>query len=323
MHALVTGVAGFMGSHLGSRLLANGHEVTGVDCFVPYYPREAKESNLGALRDHAGFRFVEADLRGAELGPLAEVDVVFHLAAQPGVRASWGHLFEDYAGHNVVATQRLLEACRSAGTPRIVMASSSSVYGEAERHPTPEDVRLRPVSPYGVTKLAAEHLLEAYGVNFGMAGVALRYFTVYGPGQRPDMAFHRFIRAALEGDVITVHGDGEQTRDVTYVDDAVDATLAAALTADASGPINVGGGSEVSVNRVLELLGEMSELPLRIERGPAVPGDVRHTSADLSRARASLGFRPRVGIEEGLRLEMEWLRGRVPGRGGSGSSPQR
>jgi UDP-glucuronate 4-epimerase len=313
MRALVTGAAGFIGSRLATRLLDDGHQVHGVDAFTPYYDPSSKRANLEPLRDRDGFSFDEIDLRDAPLEPLVEVDVVFHLAAQPGVRASWGATFEEYVGHNVLATQRLLEACRAAAAPpRFVLASSSSVYGEAERHPTPEDLTPRPVSPYGVTKLAAEALLTAYAANFGVSGVALRYFTVYGPGQRPDMAFHKFIRAALTGEPIEVFGDGEQTRDVTFVDDAVDATIAAA-SADASGPINVGGGSQVALNEVLDAIERITGHSLRIERQEAAPGDVRHTSAKLDRARELLGYAPKVDLEHGLGAETEWLRHRLDG----------
>ena len=311
MRALVTGAAGFIGSRLSARLLDDGHEVLGVDGLTPYYDPEARRANLEPLLRRDGFAFEELDLRSAPLEPVVAADVVFHLAAQPGVRSSWGDSFADYVGHNVLATQRLLEACRAAGTPRVVLASSSSIYGEAERHPTPEDLTPRPVSPYGVTKVAAEQLLTAYAANFGLSGVALRYFTVYGPSQRPDMAFHRFIRAAFAGERIEVYGDGEQTRDVTYVDDAVQATVAAADLPDAPGPINVGGGSQVAVNEVLELVGRLTGRELDIERMDAVPGDVRHTSADLTRAAGLLGYRPEVGIEEGLREEVDWLRRRL------------
>lgn len=307
MRALVTGAAGFIGSRLCGRLLEEGHEVLGVDCFTPYYSRMTKQANLSLLRDHPSFRFDEVDLRTAPLEPLLDADVAFHLAAQPGVRGSWGASFAEYAEHNVLATQRVLEACRAAGTGRLVFASSSSVYGEAEAHPTPEDARCRPVSPYGVTKLAAEHLVEAYAATFGVQAVMLRYFTVYGPGQRPDMAFHRFIAAILDGAPIEVYGDGEQTRDVTYVDDAVEATLAAAEARPATGPINVGGGSRVSVNEAIRILAETTGRVPAIEQRPGAAGDVRHTSADLARARDLLGYRPRVGIEEGLRREVQWL----------------
>lgn len=313
MRTLVTGSAGFIGSRLAARLLDGGHEVRGVDAFTPYYEPADKRANLEPLRARDGFSFDELDLRNATLSVPADVEVVFHLAAQPGVRASWGATFDDYLGHNVLATQRLLEACREAGTPRVVMASSSSVYGEAERHPTPEDVTPRPVSPYGVTKLACEALLTAYAANFGLPSVVLRYFTVYGPGQRPDMAFHRFIRAALTGGTIEVFGDGEQTRDVTFVDDAVGATIAAAATDGPTGPVNVGGGSQVALNEVIEAIERLTGRELRIERRDAAPGDVRHTSADLGRARATLGYEPQVGLEEGLRREVDWLRDRLEG----------
>jgi UDP-glucose 4-epimerase len=307
MRALVTGAAGFIGSRLTARLLDGGHDVVGLDCFTPYYPREAKEEHLSLLRDHPAFRFEEADLRTARLESLLEADVAFHLAAQPGVRRSWGASFPEYAEHNVLATQRLLEACRAAGTGRLVFASSSSVYGEAEAHPTPEDARCRPVSPYGVTKLAAEHLVEAYAATFGVQAVALRYFTVYGPGQRPDMAFHRFITAILDGAPIEIYGDGEQTRDVTFVDDAVEATAAAADAPAAAGPINVGGGSRVSVNEAVRILADATGREPALEHRPGAAGDVRHTSAELTRARNLLGYRPKVGLEEGLRREVEWL----------------
>ena len=314
MRALVTGTAGFIGSNLAGRLLDDGNEVHGVDALTPYYDPADKRANLQDLVGRDGFAFDELDLRDADLGPLVDVDVVFHLAAQPGVRASWGATFEDYVGHNIMATQRLLEACRSADpSPRIVMASSSSVYGEAERHPTPEDVTPRPVSPYGVTKLAGEALLTAYAANFGVASVALRYFTVYGPGQRPDMAFHKFLRAALLDAPIEVFGDGEQTRDVTFVDDAVAATIAAATAEGAAGPVNVGGGSQVALNEVLEAIERITGRELRIERSETAPGDVRHTSADLGRAREMLGYAPRVGLEDGLQREADWLRARLEG----------
>jgi len=313
MRALVTGAAGFIGSRLAARLLDDGDEVRGVDAFTPYYDPDAKHANLAPLTEREGFAFTEADLRSSPLEPLVEgVDVVFHLAAEPGVRASWGASFADYAGHNVLATQRLLEACRES-SPAFVMASSSSVYGEAERHPTPEDLLPRPVSPYGVTKLAAEALLTAYSANFGIRGVALRYFTVYGPGQRPDMAFHRFIRAALTDGTIEVFGDGEQTRDVTFVGDVVEATVAAARVAGSPGPINVGGGSQVALNEVLGAIERITGRSFRIDRREAAPGDVRHTSADLSKARRVLGYEPKVGLEEGLRQEVDWLRRRLEG----------
>jgi nucleoside-diphosphate-sugar epimerase len=311
MRALVTGAAGFIGSRLAARLLEEGHDVVAVDAFTPYYDPAEKRANLEPLLGRGRFSFSEADLREAQLEPFVGVDAVFHLAAQPGIRPSWSSAFADYVGHNVLATQRLLEACRAAGTPRFVMASSSSVYGEAERHPTPEDLTPKPVSPYGVTKMAGEALLTAYASTYGLSGVALRYFTVYGPGQRPDMAFHRFLRAALTDDVIEVFGDGKQTRDVTFVDDAVEATIAAAGAVDATGAINVGGGSQVALNEVLDAVGRITERELQIERREAAPGDVRHTSAGLERARRLLDYDPQVGLEDGLRQEFDWLRHRL------------
>src|SRR5262245_64919423 len=222
-HALVTGVAGFIGSHLAERLLRDGVRVTGVDCFTDYYDPAIKRRNLERARSHPEFALVELDLGEADLAALPDVQVVYHQAAQPGVRASWGADFAIYTHHNVLATQRLLERYRGSSLERFVYASSSSVYGDAERYPTDEGLLPRPLSPYGVTKLAGEHLALLYARNFGMPVVALRYFTVYGPRQRPDMAFHRFCRALLTGQAITVYGDGRQSRDFTFVADAVEA----------------------------------------------------------------------------------------------------
>jgi UDP-glucuronate 4-epimerase len=313
MRALVTGAAGFIGSQLSARLLADGHDVTGLDAFTPYYDLESKRANLQPLLQHPGFGLVEADLRTADLQPFTAVDVVFHLAAQPGVRTSWGEPFADYLGHNTLATQRLLEASRAMVTPpRFVLASSSSIYGEAERHPTSEDLKPRPVSPYGVTKLAAEQLLEAYAANFGVEGVALRFFTVYGPGQRPDMAFHRFIEAALQGRPITVYGDGEQRRDVTHVADAVRATVLAMRAPAGNAVVNVGGGRPVTVNHALELIGQVTGRRLEVVHAPARAGDARHTGADGTRAEALLDWRAEVDLATGLTGQAAWVAGRVP-----------
>lgn len=308
--SLVTGAAGFIGSHLCERLLQEGHRVIGVDAFIAYYPQAVKEANLATPRSHPRFRFVEMDLARADLAPVvAEADVIFHQAGQPGVRASWGKEFELYLDHNVRATQRLLEAVK--GSPRLrrlVFASSSSVYGQTEDLPLREESLPRPYSPYGVTKLAAEHLCGLYHANYGVPTVALRYFTVYGPRQRPDMAFHKFIQAALEDRPILVYGDGEQTRDFTYVADAVEANWLALGPRAVGQVLNIGGGSQSSVNQVLAALEEILGRPIRRERRPPQPGDVRHTWADTSRARDSLGFTPRMSLREGLACQVEWLR---------------
>jgi nucleoside-diphosphate-sugar epimerase len=307
--SLVTGAAGFIGSHLCERLLREGHRVIGVDVFTAYYPRAVKEANLVGLRGHPEFRFVEMDLARADLAPVvAEADVIFHQAGQPGVRASWGKEFDLYMDHNIRATQQVLEAVKgSARLRRLVFASSSSVYGQTEDLPLREESLPRPYSPYGVTKLAAEHLCGLYHANYGVPTVALRYFTVYGPRQRPDMGFHKFIQAALEDRPILVYGDGEQTRDFTYVADAVEANWLA-LDPRAVGQVfNIGGGSRSSLNEVLAVLEEILGRPIRRERRPPQPGDVRHTWADTSRARDSLGFTPRVSLREGLARQVEWL----------------
>jgi len=314
MKCLVTGAAGFIGSHLAERLVELGHEVVGVDCFLDYYPRAVKERNLRALREHARFRADERDLCRADLEPLlAGVEWVFHQAAQAGVRASWGRDFEIYALHNVLATQRLLEASRDLGVRRFVYASSSSVYGDTTDLPMREQSLPRPISPYGVTKLAAEHLCWLYWKNYGLSTASLRYFTVYGPRQRPDMAMHRFLKGALTGSVITLYDDGEQTRDFTYVSDVVAANVAAAERAEGVEVFNIGGGSQVSINQVLATIEAIAGRPLHIQRDARQKGDVRHTAADCTRARERLGFRPAVPLAQGLRQEWEWIRGENDG----------
>lgn len=308
MRCVVTGCAGFIGSHLSEALVQRGHEVVGIDCFTDYYPRPAKESNLSALRLSPHFAFIEANLLEYDLSRLLEgVDYVFHQAAQAGVRASWGQNFSVYTENNVLATQRLLEEAKALPIKRLVYASSSSIYGDAKELPVTEETLPQPISPYGVTKLAAEHLCRLYWVNFRVPTVSLRYFTVYGPRQRPDMGFHKFFRAMLKGDEITLYGDGDQTRDFTFVSDAVAANLAC-MDAPVSGDLfNVGGGSRISVNRVLELMQSISGREARIRRIDDQKGDVRHTFADTTRAREALGFRPSVSTEEGLRREWEWI----------------
>jgi nucleoside-diphosphate-sugar epimerase len=306
--AVVTGAAGFIGSHLAERLLAEGHEVTGLDAFVDYYPRAVKEQNLALSRAHPRFRFVEGRLQDLDLAPVIEgAAQVYHLAAQAGVRASWGRDFSAYTDHNVLATQRLLEACVAAGVPRVVYASSSSVYGDAPTLPLREDSLCRPVSPYGVTKLAAEHLGLLYERNYGLPVVSLRYFTVYGPRQRPDMAFHKFLKACREGSAVRVYGDGRQTRDFTYVDDIVSATRAAGDCGRPGCVYNVGGGERVALNEVLRMIEEVTGRRLEIVREAAQRGDMRDTFADTGAAQKDLGFRSTVSLREGLGREWGWV----------------
>ncbi len=308
MRALVTGAAGFIGSHLSASLLERGAEVTGLDCFTDYYARAIKERNLDVNRAHPRFRFIEARLQDADLAAVLDgVTHVFHLAAQAGVRKSWGRDFRTYTENNIDASQRLLEACAGRPLHRFVYASSSSVYGDTVAIPMREDALPQPVSPYGVTKLAAEQLCYLYSVNHGVPATSMRYFTVYGPRQRPDMGFHRFIKAAIRDQPITLYGDGEQTRDFTFVSDAVAATIAAGERGRPGRAYNIGGGSRVSINHVFEIIGRVAGKALRIHREPAQKGDMRDTYADTSLARADLGFAPRVPLEEGIEAEYQWL----------------
>jgi nucleoside-diphosphate-sugar epimerase len=308
MKAFVTGVAGFIGSTLAERLLSHGADVIGVDCFTDYYPREMKERNLAQLRQQPRFRFVESRIQDADLaGLLADRSHVFHLAAQAGVRKSWGRDFSIYTTNNIEATQILLEACVGRPIERVVYASSSSIYGDNVDLPMREDALPQPISPYGVSKLAAEQLCYLYHVNHRVPTVSLRYFTVYGPRQRPDMGFHMFLRAAILGTPISVYGDGEQTRDFTFVADAVSATIAAATRGVRGRVYNVGGGSRVSINQVLDMIGRVSGHRPVLHGDPAQKGDMRHTYADTSLARTDLGFAPAVGLEEGLAAEYKWL----------------
>ena len=308
MKALVTGGAGFVGSHLSERLLAQGAEVLAIDSFTDYYPRAIKERNLSELRGKTGYRLIEADLNLVDLVEvLTGITHVFHLAAQAGVRKSWGRDFQTYTSANVDATQRLLEACVGRPIERVVYASSSSVYGDAVNMPMREDAMVQPVSPYGVTKLAAEHLCHLYHVNHGVPTVSLRYFTVYGPRQRPDMGFNRFFSALLEGRPVVQYGDGLQTRDFTFIADIVTATAVAAVQGVAGRVYNIGGGSRVSLGDVFEVLARVSGRRLEIDHQPAQKGDMRDTYADTSRARADLGFRPSVDLEAGLRAMFTWM----------------
>lgn len=328
--ALVTGAAGFVGSHLAERLLDEDFFVLGLDCFTDYYARDVKENNLRTAQQHPHFRFVEADLRTVDLRELLtrhNVRYVFHEAGQAGVRPSWGKDFQPYVERNILATQALLEAAVSLPDPtqikKFVFASSSSVYGDAEQLPTSEDALPRPISPYGVTKLAAEHLCFLYAKQYGLPVVALRYFSVYGPRQRPDMAMNLFVDAVLRGRTISVFGDGEQTREMTFVGDIVQANLLALQAPNPSsgaGQVpprvyNIGGGERSTINGILETLGEIAGTQPRLEYFERAAGDHRHGAADISRARAELGYAPRVGFEEGLRRQFEWQKERMKDEG--------
>jgi UDP-glucose 4-epimerase len=311
MRCLVTGVAGFIGSHLAERLIAAGHTVLGVDALTPFYPRAMKEANLCALQQSERFEFLEGDLCALDLDPLLTGrDWIFHQAGQAGVRSSWGEQFATYTACNIMATQRLLEAAtRADQLTRFVYASSSSVYGAAPELPLRETTLPQPVAPYGVTKLAGEHLCRLYWHSYGVPTVALRYFTVYGPRQRPDMAFHRFGKALLAGEELRIYGDGGQTRDFTYITDIVEANLLAATSQGVEGQIfNIAGGARVSLAEALRLLVEMAGREANVRYMDSARGDMRDTYADVSAAQRMLGFTPRVGLREGLAAEVAYLR---------------
>jgi UDP-glucuronate 4-epimerase len=302
---LLTGCAGFIGSHLAEALLERGDRVVGIDAFRDYYERPIKELNIAQARQEQNFELVEADLENVELDPLVDgVDGIFHLAAQPGVRGSWGETFAFYARDNVIATQRIFEQATRANL-RVVWASSSSVYGNAEAYPTAEETRPRPISPYGVTKLSCEQLAATYAESLGLDHVALRYFTVYGPRQRPDMAFSRISQALVDQTVFPLYGTGDQTRDVTFVADAVAATLAAMERAPSGAVYNIGGGSETSLNEVIRTVERLAGSQLEVRREPAASGDVRRTAADISRAKTELSWQPNTSLEQGLRAQLD------------------
>jgi nucleoside-diphosphate-sugar epimerase len=308
VRALVTGVAGFVGSHLADALLTRGDHVLGVDSFTPYYARARKEANLGAARRHEHFTFVRADLTDADLDAVLDgIDVVFHQAAQPCVRLSWAEGFADYVAHNVLATQRLLEAVKRTGTRRVVYASSSSVYGNQPRYPTTEDDLPQPYSPYGVTKLAAEHLCALYAENWGCSTVALRYFTVYGPRQRPDMSIYRLCDAALFHKPFPKYGDGEQVREFTFVDDIVRANLLAADADVEPGTVcNLAGGGEITLNELIGLVGEVAGRAVKVDEQPAEPGDARRNGGAVERAHRLLGWEPQVALRDGVAAQYAW-----------------
>lgn len=309
MICLVTGAAGFIGSTVSRILLDRGWEVRGVDCFTDFYPRSMKEGNIADLTGRRGFEIVEEDLVNCPVDPLLEgVKAVIHLAAQAGVRTSWGAEFRTYTDSNILATQRLLEGCRDGAVDRFVYASSSSVYGETQDLPLSEQSPCLPISPYGVSKLAAEGLCRLYWKNFAVPTVSLRYFTVYGPGQRPDMSFHRFIRAMYLGETFRIFGTGEQTRDFTYVGDAAAVTVDALEAGAPGGVYNIGGGNRISLRDVVDIMARVTDAEPKIVYQDFEKGDMMHTMADAGLARRELNYAPRTGIEEGLRAEADWLR---------------
>lgn len=313
MRCVITGAAGFVGSNIADRLLSEGHEVIGIDCFIDYYPRAMKEKNLEQAKSFKNFQFIEGNLLNLDLPKiLSGTEIIFHQAAQAGVRSSWGKDFAIYTDNNILASQVLLETTRlpqvKESLKKVVYASSSSVYGDAESLPTKETLLPSPLSPYGVSKLAAEHLMVLYTKEFGTPTASLRYFTVYGHRQRPDMAFHRFIRATLTGQEITIYGDGEQSRDFTFISDAVNANILAALGNTSELVYNIGGGSRVTVNEVLKTIEKISGIKPKINYVTRQLGDVKHTSADTQRAAKAFGYAPKVSLEQGLTAEINWLK---------------
>jgi nucleoside-diphosphate-sugar epimerase len=305
---LVTGAAGFIGSHMVEELVGQQYEVVGVDCFTDYYSPETKRQNIIGLQAIDNFELFTLDLLTDPIEPVLEgVETIFHLAAQPGVRSSWASGFKNYVERNILVTQRLLDACRAFPSIRLVNASSSSVYGNATQYPTSETQPTTPLSPYGVTKLAAEALCSVYGVNFGVRTVSLRYFSVYGPRQRPDMATYRMIEAARRSLPFSVYGSGHQVRDFTFVADVVEANLAAAAANVEPGSIyNIGGGSASTVLEMADLVSKLTGKRLHVDIYPAVEGDTHRTSADTTRANADLGWFPRTEIEIGVKAQVAW-----------------
>lgn len=305
MIALVTGCAGFIGSNLTDRLIEEGHDVIGIDCFTDYYSSDIKKMNISAALKKDNFKLMKEDI--LDIKEFPAVDCVFHLAAQAGVRASWGRSFDRYVRDNIEATQRLLEFYKDAKIEKFVFSSSSSVYGDADL-PMREDGQTRPISPYGVTKLAAENLAYLYWKNYGIPAVSLRYFTVYGPRQRPDMAIHKFVRAIIRGEEVTVYGDGTHMRDFTYISDVVQANLVAAKKSAEGGTFNIGGGSEISVNELIEKISEEVGKDAIIRYIDRQKGDAGFTLADVSRARDVLGWVPKVSLDEGLAKYVEGVK---------------
>jgi nucleoside-diphosphate-sugar epimerase len=309
MNYLVTGAAGFIGSHLCKNLIGDGAHIIALDAFTDFYSRSIKESNVRPLTDHPHFQLIPADILEQDLSKLMEkTDVVFHLAAQPGVRTSWGSNFSIYTKNNIEATQKLLEAATKVNLKKFIYASSSSVYGLSPELPMKETSPLHPYSPYGVTKLAAENLCFLYNKNYGIPCVSLRFFTVYGPGQRPDMAFHKFFTSILKGEEITVYGDGQQTRDFTFIDDIIWANMSSIENGRAGETYNLGGGNRVKLKDIIPILEEICQKPVKIRYGQGQKGDVRHTFADIQKAKNDLKYSPKSPLVQGLKSQWDWIR---------------
>lgn len=309
MICLVTGAAGFIGSHLCRRLLKEGFSVIGIDCFTDFYPQWIKEKNIYDLKEEKNFEFIAEDLESVELIKYLKIaDFVFHLAAQPGVRASWGQNFSVYLKNNIKVTQKLLESAKETPLKKFIFASSSSVYGLCPEIPMSETSPLYPLSPYGVTKLSAEQLCFLYFKNYGIPSVSLRYFTVYGPGQRPDMAFHIFFKALNEEKEITVYGDGKQTRDFTYIDDVVEATFSSVEKAKIGETYNIGGGNQEKLEVIFPLFEKIIQKKVRIKWAERQKGDVLHTFANIEKAHKDLHYSPQTSLSDGLEREWIWLK---------------
>jgi UDP-glucose 4-epimerase len=308
MNYLVTGAAGFIGSHLCKKLIRDGAHIVAIDAFTDFYSRSIKENNIRSLVNHPHFKFIPADILEIELDKIMDkVDVVFHFAAQPGVRTSWGTDFSIYTKNNIDATQKLLEAAKTSKLKKFIYASSSSVYGLSPKLPMTETSTLHPYSPYGVTKLAAENLCFLYYKNYGIPCVSLRFFTVYGPGQRPDMAFHKFFKSILLGEEITIFGDGQQTRDFTFIDDIIWANLSSIENGRAGENYNLGGGTRKKLADIIPVLEEICQRKTKIRYVSGQKGDVRHTFAEIQKAKDDLKYTPKIALEEGLRSEWDWI----------------
>jgi nucleoside-diphosphate-sugar epimerase len=309
MKILITGVAGFIGSNLGKKLLESNHEVIGIDCFTDYYSHEIKEKNISNLFNYDAFKFYDKDLYLFPIEDICDgVDCIFHLAAQPGVRLSWGNNFDVYVRNNIIVTQKILESIKNHKIKKFIFASSSSVYGNVDKLPISENTATRPNSPYGVTKLDGENLCHLYYKNYGIPVTILRYFSVFGPGQRPDMGFHNFITSIIKEKEIIIYGSGNQTRDFTYIDDVVNANIST-LDSDKDGEIiNIGGGNRISINDTIKLLQDIIGMKAKIKYVETAKGDVEHTRADISKASRLLGYYPKIGVEEGLKKQYECIK---------------